>query len=1127
MKHWKGLNKVNWLCLMMSQFVGSNSLKGAPFVLSGYRSVTLSGPLCKHELAIMNLRKICLSFNTIAAIRKAVIQYNDVDLSSNVRRLYTIDERTLTFEPAFDHDTHELKEALDYIQKPIDNLDHKSILPDPVSSKIFLEVEKDSRNFVFELTGINSVENNFTHDFRSPNESPLKIPIEDLHQIAASMDNIDRSNGYRAGNWEQRLRNIIFEVPKDSGRFDPVTSIELDSLKHLIGLPGAGKTTLLICLTKWLSDNHLRTVLFFTSVDICRQYMATLKKYGVQAGLLMGQSKKARKHHAHRIGETIASGDPMNGFASTTDCAEYFSTSCPLPAFTNLNENAFNIEGANCDNVRYIEIEDLETENERSEIPKKCLCPLWSKCEYQKAARELTTTDVWLGHVASTDTVVPEHTVKKSLRYLELIAKRSDVVIFDEADKVQSFLDQQGIAMLALAGVKDSFSASLSNHHLDVSSGENNLLGDPQLFSFQMQAIQFNRFTYYLVNALHYLDNNQFSRLEGAFLTPSRLISELVTAGNGVRNRSKSQKDTLFRKKDALSQLWDSAVFEAFDSSSDYNAKNFINSAESVANNLSISTKSVLDCHQDLTRLFREWLNSNQVSQLNDLSEELLKILGPFLPNKDIDTQQLQRLKVLTALSFTIVGFQQLEPHTHTLSERGYIEPLKLDQRCSDKFLSYTSSNILGGLSGVRYFSSSKDMFSKNRKIRLQHVRFAGSPRAFMYNLHRLFGEDTQGPKVLLTSATSFLKFSPAFHITKGPDYLVRGASAASRFEQSSFEFMPLRDKASEKKFLRFSGVQGENQKTNNLKSMVYQLINEGHVSRAIKEFDAATRQRKAAFVVNSFDQAEQIKEYIDRKFPHWKSKSVALTRDIEKHDGDQGYITSSQIELVGDVDSIELLIFPMAAIGRGVNIVFSSGARVRDAAIGTLYFLTRPHPSVDDLSLLVSIAASKSEEFGQRDYSDITSLTQISKDYATSRRHTYATVAKLLRSPLMASRLGDLHRPFTANLAVELLQTIGRAMRNGCPVQCYFIDAAWAQASCNGEKDTPVSSMLVQLIEILGLCINDPDPKSAAIYQELYGAFYEPLKNTKNLHFGDVHHYNDPTTNESYYGPELNSEQG
>ena len=100
-----------------------------------------------------------------------------------------------------------------------------------------------------------------------------------------------------------------------------------------------------------------------------------------------------------------------------------------------------------------------------------------------------------------------------------------------------------------------------------------------------------------------------------------------------------------------------------------------------------------------------------------------------------------------------------------------------------------------------------------------------------------------------------------------------------------------------------------------------------------------------------------------------------------------------------------------------------------------------------------------------------------------------------------MASRLGEeLFTPFTANQMVAILQTIGRGMRNSCPVAVYFVDAAWAPQSAKDKPDSPRDSMLVQMRVILEECINHPDPVIREIYQELYGAFLKPLKQIKNV---------------------------
>ena len=102
-----------------------------------------------------------------------------------------------------------------------------------------------------------------------------------------------------------------------------------------------------------------------------------------------------------------------------------------------------------------------------------------------------------------------------------------------------------------------------------------------------------------------------------------------------------------------------------------------------------------------------------------------------------------------------------------------------------------------------------------------------------------------------------------------------------------------------------------------------------------------------------------------------------------------------------------------------------------------------------------------------------------------------------------MASRLGaELFRPFTANQMVAILQTIGRGMRDGCPVAVYFVDAAWAARSTRGEPDSPRESMLVQMRAILEECVSHDDPVKREIYRELYGSFLDALRRTEGVVF-------------------------
>jgi hypothetical protein len=305
---------------------------------------------------------------------------------------------------------------------------------------------------------------------------------------------------------------------------------------------------------------------------------------------------------------------------------------------------------------------------------------------------------------------------------------------------------------------------------------------------------------------------------------------------------------------------------------------------------------------------------------------------------------------------------------------------------------------------------------------------------------------------------------------------------------------------------LRYSGA--GDLATRNLECMVAELVRGGRekseLYKAIQNFDVRFGiRRKAALLVNSYDQARRLKRYLDDYHRETGRRTKAIVRSLENGEQPNEYLTPAQAEALGDDEHCDIIIFPLTAIGRGVNIVFTKGPRARDAAIGSIYFLTRPHPSGDDMHLLQSLAGRATQEFDQHVFNPEDDLKAIATKFAAAKGTTFRLARRLLQEPLQASRLGsELFRPFTANQMVAVLQTIGRGMRNGCPVAVHFVDAAWAPRSTAGQTDDGRTSMLVQMRLILEECIAHPDPVVRAIYEELYLAFLEPLREVERVAF-------------------------
>lgn len=274
-----------------------------------------------------------------------------------------------------------------------------------------------------------------------------------------------------------------------------------------------------------------------------------------------------------------------------------------------------------------------------------------------------------------------------------------------------------------------------------------------------------------------------------------------------------------------------------------------------------------------------------------------------------------------------------------------------------------------------------------------------------------------QGPAILMTSATS-MRTQPELPRTRGPALRAARLNAGDGWARSRYEFMPLKHPQDSRKTLFFSGSR-LSQREEYLQHMVDQLLADGDLSvveSAIAQNDAEHGvRRKAAFVVNSYDQCHLIYQHVRSHHPTWRLRVRVLVRGGVQADASvnpEHAITSSEVERWGHDDGWALFIFPMSAIGRGVNIVFASGPRAGRAMIGSVFFLTRPHPKTDSLSFLQGIVARESEQFDRERFA---SLPQALHAMRRGRSELSFKVRQLLRMQQSARSLGPYAEQFVA----------------------------------------------------------------------------------------------------------------
>ena len=123
------------------------------------------------------------------------------------------------------------------------------------------------------------------------------------------------------------------------------------------------------------------------------------------------------------------------------------------------------------------------------------------------------------------------------------------------------------------------------------------------------------------------------------------------------------------------------------------------------------------------------------------------------------------------------------------------------------------------------------------------------------------------------------------------------------------------------------------------------------------------------------------------------------------------------------------------------------------------------------------------------------------------ARRMRYAATNIVRYSLYSRGGYSELSAEYKAQFAWDMLtplwQTIGRGIRNGCPVHIGFVDRQFAPLSFEGKSDTPESSVLVQAIRQLELAMQSGDGPDSEVPALLYRPFLDALLKTRGLNHG------------------------
>lgn len=1047
------------------RLLGESSLETLPVVLSGLRSVERSRQVAPYQVAVRTVRSLLGDVLTRRAVNSAVFEFLSVRRTG---RSFDIDGSTLKFTARSDYDPAiaqaeaVLREGLPARTRTLDLAD---------TSRDLVADLGGERRLPLRLNGL-AFPPPERHDLERRPRGPMSVPWSALQDLATELDASDARTGRSPQDWAGRLGRTMLQVTTGAGLRD-ADSLDLSGLKHLIGLPGAGKTTVIILLCVLLARKRLRVAVFAPSIQVAREYLETLRRYDVAAALLVGRSLETHRHHADQLAELVAT-QGNGGFSHTREGVDLLAQSCPLPAFSESWPLDWRQWQAPCEAISEAGAEERKQ------------CPAWSLCGRVRNQRELVNASVWLGHIRSADTPVPAHTSSEYLRYFELVARTFDLVIIDECDDAQKALDEVGALTLTLTGNDDSIHIQLQRTTGLVAA--NRAPFSDGLLGYILHANEYERHTLRFVNEIRRLTDERpdlARRYADKLLTASYLLREALIAAKRL-----SSFDALARS--ALSDLWETAMYAAF-FERDEDDGGIWRKARRYAPALHLRPEEGQRRWQDLNLAFRRYLALDHAARAERPVADAVAILGALIGAPDHD-KIAPHVRLLIAVGFTIASYQRLAKDARPLAYRGEIPEAGdlVFGRASAEMREVVPRSILGTFSSVRYRRA-----PAGGGYEVDYLVMDSTPRLLLHRLH-----DMGGANVLLASATSWLEPASEYHVGKTPDIVL--SARTSQLGPVRLYLQPKRHPVS-KAPLQFSGA-GE-ERADNLQHMVTALATSEiggssdleRVVRAIRT--SLDKRRMAALIVNSYEQVRLVVEQIQAVNPELGRRTRGVLREIPSDRTRVRYVLRGQVEGLGPDPEVDVLVFPLAALGRGMHVVFTADDEDKGrAAIGSVFFLTRPHPAAGDLGLMLSLLAQETERLDAEDLSAL-GLAEVRQVFDQRRYAVFRRITRLLARPMSASQLdATTRRAFAANLLVAVLQTIGRAIRNRMPVEVYFVDAAWAPNSAMGRPETDRSSVLVTMRDVLTSALGAENRDQRDIHQALYGVFAEAFAEVEGL---------------------------
>lgn len=967
------------------------------------------------------------------------------------------------------------------------------------------------------------------------NGEPLAFSLAELEATAADMD----TKQYRS--WADRLSTLVLATKGVDG-FERSGTFSVDRIQHLLGIVGAGKSTLRDIIAVHLATKCAKRVTIVVG-DVA-EVLRLVELYNVYtdgaAAPVLGAV--GRERHAQRLHRRLAGRGEHRLLAHHDPAFAYLGTSCTMNILHRgtSGQKVLGFGEAPCSRLRPPAVGSRRPPDEYG-APRwqkqTVSCPYWSACPRHHASRELVQADIWVATPAGlVDASVPRPQNGERIRYLELACRRSDLVIVDEADRVQMQLDQTfAPAVLLAGGDENGFIDELSGHKIrELSVGGRIQLSDREVETFSAALNTATAATdrlFAMLVADH--DLRAWVRIGyfSAWTLQLGLLDERypLTEDMGENDPERAARESLGGKLDAFrdNPFGDRSRVTEEDFTELTGLLNELlhtSSPENTRRRLLAVMDDVFDLapfmaakREGYPRELVEWQRQRELRRKRGRRPG--KEPPPPRTPDDWQAKLADRFEftlLLCALEPRLALINAMWPRVEGALNLGYNS---MYRRPVD-YGPIVPEAPMGNVLGFQFRVEGQDEGGV-RSGELTFFRCSGVGRELLRAMPDLATVDGRpGAHVLLMSGSSWAGASSRYHIPVPVGVIIEPPPGVTeRIAQESemrFEFIDDGDGA-----LRLSGTDQE-YRPEKLRRIAVRLgasadeaEDGGPLERELLALPDGRDQ--ILLLVGSYEEARVVADTLHNLNSRWKDRVLRLVSDDEDIDDgdyeDGGH--RARVLRRGDVEHLkdcraDILVAPLLAVERGHNILNDEA----EAAIGTVYFLARPNPRPDDLSLAVNaindwiVRAVDSGEFDAW----VRSGTTVDDGAEEVRRRARRRWYQVLQRSMAWSRLGDDRAQVTWDMLVLIWQVIGRLVRGGVPARVVFVDSAFVpnQTATPSRPDTEESSLLHSILHVLRPYFTDTDEVSEHD-RFITRALYEPLWRTLNRCLHPQSHTADP----------------